>query len=94
MDKRSQTSAENGKKGGRPKGSTSKPAFHKFISIEQMENVVASMYAEATSGKVEAAKWLGDQYFGKAKQAITGGDDDDNPLKIIEIIKSHNESNN
>ena len=85
--KQIEANRRNAKKAGRPKGSTSKPAFNKFMDKDQMQKVVNAMYTEALAGKTEAAKWLGDQFFGKAKQAVEHSGDEENPLKLVEIIK-------
>lgn len=75
IDKRSLTSAANGKKGGRKKGLAS-------IKAEEARNILAQMVfdeitpiglkliKEAKKGNVAAMKELFDRAFGKAPQAL------------------------
>ena len=83
MDKRMSTSAENGKKGGRPKGSTTKPQFREYMTPEQMVDIVNMMYKDALDGKTDAAKWLGDQFFGKATQTQIQEDEEGNKVAPV-----------
>jgi hypothetical protein len=72
---------------GRPKGSSTKPQFGDYISEEKAVNVIDMLYAEALDGKIDAAKWIGDQFFGRATTKLAG-DDNGDPLKLIQIIKN------
>ena len=87
MDRRSITSAQNGKKGGRKKGLAS-------IKAEQARNLLAKMVykeivpiakvliAKSKKGDIQAIKELLDRAFGKAPQSIETPDIQD-ALKII-----------
>jgi len=77
MDKRSQTSAENGKKGGRKKGIAT-------LQAEQMRNMIATELAtrfmpilskaldQAEAGDRYARDWVTDTAFGKVPIALSG----------------------
>lgn len=85
MDKRSLTSAINGRKGGRKKGLAT-------IEAEKARNLIAEMLArdlvpivnkaieQAKEGDKYAREWLADRAFGKATQFLAT--DPDNPLTI------------
>ena len=95
MDNRAITSAENGKKGGRPKGSKTRPQFREYMTPEQMEDIVNMMYREALDGKIDAAKWLGDQFFGKALQTQVQEDEDGNKVApvLVKFITDEGDRN-
>ena len=88
MDKRSLTSAENGRKGGRKKGYAS-------IEAEKARNLIAEKLGkelipivekaidQAKEGDKYAREWLSDRAYGKATQFLAT--DPDNPL-IIEGV--------
>lgn len=60
---------ENGKKGGRPKGSGAKPHLSDYWTPEQIETFFKSLYARAeTDSKI--AVWCGEQLSGKAQQSV------------------------
>jgi hypothetical protein len=64
---------ENGKKGGRPKGSTTVPQFRNYVSDAERKKFV-EFILDSYMGDMRLAVWLGDQLFGKAPQPLTGGD--------------------
>jgi flagellar motor protein MotB len=78
---------------GRPVGSTKKPKFGDFVTEEQAYAVVASLIADALDGKIEAAKYVADQYFGKAMQTqeISGKDGASLMFAIAETIAHKND---
>jgi len=78
---------------GRPKGSTKRPQIKDFITEEQAHAVVASLLAEALEGKTDAAKYIADQYFGKAMQTqeISGRDGADLIFAISEVVAQKND---
>lgn len=87
-----QTSKENGKKGGRPKGSK---AAH-TINAEQGKALLVKMYLDnirpineallkkAREGDMQAIKELHDRVYNKATQPLEGKVDSN---VVIEIIK-------
>jgi hypothetical protein len=78
---------------GRPKGSTKRPQIKDYITEEQAHAVVASLVAEAMEGKTDAAKYIADQYFGKAMQTqeISGKDGADLIFAISEVVAQKND---
>jgi len=80
--------AENGKKGGRPKKTSTIYAqkFRDELAQMIMDDVGAFVNAlkpKALEGDVPAFKELMDRAFGKPKQPLTGGDEDDRPVGVI-----------
>ena len=71
---------ENGKKGGRPKGTTTRPIIRDFLSDEKVSELVAIAVARAEEGDSNLMKFLLEQVFGKAVQPI--GNDGGKPLII------------
>jgi len=62
-------SRENGKKGGRPKGTLNKPRFLDFYTEKELEQFVAETKEKAkTDSRIHA--WIADQIFHKAPQAV------------------------
>ncbi len=78
MDKRSQTSAANGKKGGRPKGTKTETTIarekaREYLSRrveEAMAPIVDKAIEQASEGDKAARDWLTDHTWGKAKESI------------------------
>lgn len=75
MDKRSQTSAANGKKGGRKKGLASIKAEEARAVLAQMvfdeiTPIGNKLIGEAKKGNIPAIKELFDRAFGKPPQAL------------------------
>ena len=60
---------ENGKKGGRPKGSTTKVRFADYVSEEDRQTFVEFMLSNYM-GDMRLATWVGDQLYGKAPQSV------------------------
>jgi hypothetical protein len=48
--------------------------------------VARKLIEAATEGKMDAIKELGDRIDGKVPQAVVGGDEDDNPINIVNRI--------
>lgn len=75
------------KTGGRQKGSLNKATAdikalaqaHAPVAIKELARLAVK--AESEAARVAAIKELLDRGYGKSKQAIVGGDDDDNPIK-------------
>ena len=75
---------ENGKKGGRPKGSTTRPQIRDYFTKEEIEEFVTDL-KESAENDPAMKRWLGEQIFGKAPQPISG-DDDGSPI-VVKIVK-------
>lgn len=69
-------SKENGKNGGRPVGSTTKPQIKDYMSKNGVEKLMKTAHKMAGEGDSHMLKFLLDQYFGKARQSLemTGKD--------------------
>lgn len=81
-DRRSITSAENGKKGGRPRGVASIESEKARILIcEKLSKhfgpIVDKAIEQAKEGNKDAREWLTERAYGKVKQDIGIGDVDD-----------------
>lgn len=81
-----QTSIENGKKGGRPKGYSAiqaekaREVLVKMVT-DEIEPIGLKLIEEGKKGNIQAIKELFDRAFGKAPQALTGADG--GVLKIV-----------
>ena len=64
---------ENGKLGGRPKGSTNVPRFSQYITDEERAEF-AQFMKENYMGDMRVATWFGEHAFAKPAQEITGKD--------------------
>lgn len=53
---------------------------------QRLEAVVEKLISLAEQGEAWAVKELIDRVDGKAPQPVVGGDDDDNPISIKEIV--------
>lgn len=51
--------------------------------------IAAKLIEKAAEGDMQAIKELADRTDGKVAQAIVGGDEDDNPINIIQRIERH-----
>lgn len=81
---------ENGKKGGRPKGSTNKPHILDYMTEEDVETYFRFMI-ESYMGDMRLATWIGEQISGKAPQSMVLEGNPEKPLPIMNV--THNESN-
>lgn len=81
------------KTGGRQKGTPNKATAdikalaqaHAATAMDELARLAVS--AESEAARVAAIKELFDRGFGKSKQALVGGDDDDNPIKTALTVK-------
>jgi hypothetical protein len=95
MDKRSNTSADNGRLGGRPKAphTIATEALKKFI-IEKVtaekEPIINALIAKAKDGDVPAIRELYDRALGKATQPVSMDEDMFEGIQII--IKQKNDN--
>jgi len=91
-DKRSQTSAANGKKGGRPKKHSTVLAekARDFIAQELEKNlkpIVKKAVDDAKQGDKAARDWLSERGWGKVPQAVLTKDEDGNDVPLtVHII--------
>ncbi len=67
---RAEAARINGKKGGRPKGSTTKPQIRDFISPEESLKIINKAKQLADKGDSSMLRFLVEQIFGKARQNI------------------------
>ncbi len=89
-DKRSETSAENGKKGGRPVSPATirAQAARDYISAQTQASlgpIVAKAITQAMEGNKDAREWLSDQGWGKPQQRVNLTTKDD-PMIDDEIL--------
>jgi hypothetical protein len=79
--------------GGRQKGTPNKAtADIKALARVHAPAVIAelarlALHAEGEAARVAAIKELLDRGYGKARQPLTGGDDDDNPIRTVSTIE-------
>lgn len=62
----------NGRKGGRPKGTASKPRFSSYITAGEVKSMVAKALDMAVGGDSNMLKFCLEQHFGKAVQPVEG----------------------
>jgi hypothetical protein len=79
---------QSGNPSGRPKEAAEVKALARSHSKTAVEKLVELMLSSADERTVIAAcNSILDRGLGKPAQAITGGDDDDNPLRVDGRIK-------
>jgi len=93
MDRRSITSKENGKKGGRPVGSSNKPRITDSISEEELGNIARKAVELAISGDSNMVRYILDHYWGRAPQALTGPDGEPLVLAFDAAFKAYTNPN-
>lgn len=93
-DKRSETSAENGKKGGRPisEATLRAQAAKEYISkqiTDSLGAIVAKAITQAIEGDSKARDWLSDRGWGKAIETIVTEDEngEKQPITGMRIVK-------
>jgi hypothetical protein len=87
-DKRSETSAENGRKGGRPVSEATIKAqlAREYIAEhlkQSLEPIVAKAINDAILGNDSARKWLSDRAWGMPKQDVGFTDTEGNDVPIL-----------
>lgn len=70
------------KGGGRPKGSTSRPALRDYYSQEELEEFIAQLKRQAKVNP-KIAVFVAEQIFGKAPQPISGDGEDMTPITFV-----------
>ena len=98
MDKRSETSAENGKKGGRPVSSaTLQTQEQRKLLLEKLKTEAGPIFdkliEKAKDGDVSATKELFDRAYGKAPQKFDDDDIDRLPPLLVKIISNESGGN-
>ena len=83
---------QSGNPAGRPKIKPFKDALRKAIDAagddgEALRSVATALLAKAQEGDVQAIKEVADRLDGKVAQGIIGGDDDDNPVRVVSRIE-------
>jgi hypothetical protein len=48
--------------------------------------IASKLIAKAQEGDIQAIKEIADRMDGKVPQAVVGGDEDDNPMKVINEV--------
>jgi len=66
---------------GRPFGSKTKPQIRQFILEDDIREIMAMAIKKAKEGDTFMAKFLLEEYFGKAPQPVVGEDGD-----ILQIL--------
>lgn len=87
LDRRSITSAQNGKKGGRPRGKASIATENaRAYILEQVEQalkpIVEKAIEQAKDGNQPARDWLSSYSWGKATQVMVTEDEEGNRKEI------------
>jgi hypothetical protein len=94
MDKRSNTSSENGKKGGRPKGSYTRPVIRDYFTKEEIKELVDNAKLKAKEDPA-MLRFLIEHVFGKATQPIDGGSDDKgNVIPLLNVLRNNRDREN
>lgn len=76
--------------GGEEPSRKMKRKFNEYVTEEEIELIVANSVQKASDGDMGMARFLIEQWFGKATQRIAG-DDTEDPLKLIHILKHGSE---
>lgn len=61
---------KNGKKGGRPKGSTTKPQLKDYLTKQDIQKIILTAKKKAKEGDTNMLKFILEQIFGRAPQSI------------------------
>jgi hypothetical protein len=90
----------NRKTGGRPSGPWAGKPWRDALRLaalqkldddrkgrNKLEQAAIVLFGEALKGDVPALKEIGDRLDGKVPQALVGGGDDDNPVRVITEIR-------
>ncbi len=82
----------NGKKGGRPKGTFTRPQIRDFFTEEDIRNLIEDAKKKAQEGDATILRTLIEQIFGKPAQALElqGKDGESIKIEISEAIAKKN----
>lgn len=82
---------------GRPKGAWSEKRFREALQaavtekdaggVQRLRGIVEKLVVAAETGEGWAIQQVADRLDGKPAQAIIGGDEDDNPIRMITEIR-------
>ena len=87
---------QSGNPGGRPKEKAFADALRLAVNAEveiegekkkKLRVIAERLVAEAMAGESWAVQQVADRLEGKPAQAVVGGDDDDNPIKLLHRIE-------
>jgi hypothetical protein len=78
---------QSGNPGGRPKENAEVKALARSHCKVAVEKLAALMESEDEKTRIAACNSILDRGLGKPAQAITGGDEDDLPLKVEGVLK-------
>jgi HEAT repeat protein len=78
---------QSGNPGGRPKENAEVKALARTHCRTAVEKLAALMESEDEKTRIAACNSILDRGLGKPAQAITGGDEDDSPLKVEGVLK-------
>lgn len=87
---------QSGNPGGRPKEKAFADALRLAVNAEievegekkkKLRVIAERLVAEAMAGEGWAVQQVADRLDGKPAQAVVGGDDDDNPIKLLQRIE-------
>jgi len=89
---------ENGKKGGRPKGSTTRPQIKDYFNEEDIMKLISQLKTKAKEGDTHVLKFLGEQIFGRAVQPQEHSGKDGEAIEVaitgMKIINDGNRVSN
>ncbi len=54
---------------------------------KELDRIITALVNKAAEGDVSAAKEIFDRVEGKVPQAVIGGDEDENPIRLESIIR-------
>lgn len=77
----------SGNPGGRPKENAEVKALARAQGPKAINKLAALLDSDDERTVIAASQALLDRGFGKPAQAIVGGDDDDNPIKVEGVLK-------
>jgi hypothetical protein len=77
---------QSGNPGGRPKENAEVKALARAHGRKAIEKLALLLDSADERIQIGAAQALLDRGFGKPAQAITGGDDEDNPVKVVHKV--------
>lgn len=77
---------QSGNPGGRPKENAEVKRLAREHGVTAIKKLAALMESDDERIVVAACQTLLDRGFGKPSQAITGGDEDDRPIQIEQIL--------
>lgn len=77
---------KSGNPGGRPKENAEVKRLARAHAVEAIQGIVALMASEDERTRLAACQTILDRGYGKPAQALIGGDEDDPPITVKEIV--------